>query len=109
MIKSDMFYQLDLKLQEIKEGREVPFGGVLNLLFGDIFQLKPVAGAYIFSLPSNQQYHNTFYLANHWEMLTVINIKTNHRQGADGAIADLLNWIRFTRPGKLFHDDNKTL
>ena len=109
MIKSDMFYQLDLKLQEIKERRGVPFGGVLILLFGDIFQLKPVAGSYIFSLPSNRQYHNTFYLANRWEMLTVINLETNHRQGADGAFADLLNRIRFARPGELSHDDNETL
>ena len=38
MVKSDMLYQLDLKLQELKELEGVPFGGVSMCL--DHFHLK---------------------------------------------------------------------
>ena len=36
MVKADMLYQLDLRLQEIKEKIGVPFGGVSIFCFGDI-------------------------------------------------------------------------
>ena len=47
MVKSDMLYMLNLKLQEIMENKR-PFGGVAVFLLGDIFQLKPICGRYIF-------------------------------------------------------------
>ena len=52
MVKSDMLYQLDLKLQELKERVGVPFGGVSILAFGDMLQLRPVMGSYIFEKPN---------------------------------------------------------
>ena len=42
MVKSDMLYQLDLKLQVLKERVGVPFGGVAILDLGDMLQLRPV-------------------------------------------------------------------
>ena len=48
MLKSDMFYQLDLRLRELKQDTEKPFGGCSIVLLGDILQLKPVMGRYIF-------------------------------------------------------------
>ena len=33
MIKSDMLYQLDLRLKEIKQRSDIPFGGVSVFLF----------------------------------------------------------------------------
>ena len=42
MVKADMLYQLDLRLQEIKERIGVPFGGISIICFGDILQLQPV-------------------------------------------------------------------
>ena len=44
MVKSDMLYQLDLRLQEIKERIGVTFGGISIFCFGDILQLQPVCG-----------------------------------------------------------------
>ena len=38
MVKVDMLYQLDLRLQEIKEKIGTPFGGVSILAFGDMMQ-----------------------------------------------------------------------
>ena len=51
MVKADMLYQLDLKLQELKERVGVPFGGVAILDLGDILQLRPVLGAFTFEKP----------------------------------------------------------
>ena len=36
MVKSDMLYQLDLRLQEITEKAGVPFGGLAVITFGDM-------------------------------------------------------------------------
>ena len=109
MVKADMLYQLDLKLQEIKERRGVPFGGVMIAAFGDIFQLPPVAGRPAYARPTNVQYHNTFELENRWEMLAVINLTENHRQGEDKPFADLLNRLRFVQRGDMLPEDIETL
>ena len=42
MVKADMLYQLDLRLQEIKERIGVSFGGVSIFCFGDILQLQKI-------------------------------------------------------------------
>jgi hypothetical protein len=39
MVKSDMLYQLNMRLQEVKECKD-NFGGVCVLLFGDVMQLR---------------------------------------------------------------------
>ena len=83
MVKADMLYQLDLELQEIKERVGVPFGGVSIFDFGDLRQLKPVMGAFIFDIPFNPKFHATFKLKNRWEMFKVLNLEVNHRQGED--------------------------
>ena len=102
MVKADMLYQLDLKLQELKERIGVPFGGVAILLFGDMMQLRPVLGAFAFEKPKNPDYHATFALENRWEMFQVINLEINHRQGGDKDYADILNRIRI---GEMSEDD----
>ena len=56
-VKADMLYQLNLSLQEIKERMGVPFGGISHFFFGDILQLKPVCGRYIFDTPQNPSYY----------------------------------------------------
>ena len=94
MVKADMLYMLDLRLQEITEKINIPFGGVAIFSFGDIMQLKPCMGRYIFEMPSNPEFHITYLLQSRWEMLQVINLRTNHRQGNDKTYADLLNRIR---------------
>ena len=108
MVKADMLYMLDLRLQEIKENKQ-PFGGVAIFLFGDIFQLKPILGRYIFERPSNPDFHLRYRFNNLWEMFTVINLETNHRQGSGGEFANLLNRIRVVRMGEMLEEDIKTL
>ena len=107
MVKADMLYMLDLKLQEIKENKK-PFGGVAIFSFGDIFQLKPVGGRYIFERPSNPAFHITHRFGNLWEKMTVVNLTTNHRQGASGEFANLLNRMRVLKQGEMLEEDVNT-
>ena len=93
MVKADMLYMLDLRLQEITQKINIPYGGVAIFAFGDIMQLKPCQGRYVFELPSNPDFHITHLLQSRWKMLQVINLTTNHRQGNDKTYADLLNRI----------------
>ena len=96
MVKVDMLYQLDLRLQEVKEQIGVPFGGVAILAFGDLCQLKPCQGKYIFGKPSNEEFQLLWSKTktNRWLMFTPIILEINHRQGRDKPYSDLLNRMR---------------
>ena len=61
-VKSDLLYMLNLKLQEIKEMPGVPFGGIATFHFGDIFQLPPILGSYVFQKPKNPDFHMQYML-----------------------------------------------
>ena len=102
MVKSDMLYQLDLRMQEITERVGVPFGGIAVFAFGDMMQLKPCMGRYIHDEPMNIDFKVTHSLNPRWKMFQCIILEVNHRQGNDKAYADLLNRIRV---GKHTQDD----
>ena len=68
MVKSDMLYQLDLRLQEITEKVGTPFGGISVIAFGDMMQLKPCMGRYICQEPMNPEFKTTYALASRCEM-----------------------------------------
>ena len=106
MVKSDMLYMLDLRLQEIMEKVGIPFGGVAILTFGDMMQLKPCMGRYIFETPINDDFHITHRLEPRWMMFKPIILKINHRQGNDKIYANMLNRIRI---GQHTTDDMETL
>ena len=69
MIKTDMLYQIDLRMKEITQKRDLPFGGVAIFLFGDLLQLKPVKARYIFEEPSCQSYSLSYAADPLWESL----------------------------------------
>ena len=106
MVKSDMLYQIDLRLKEIKQEPNLPFGGVSVFLFGDLLQLKPVLGCYPFEAPKNDQFLISHLLDPLWNIFDVIDLKINHRQGNDRIYADLLNRIKI---GQQMHDDIELL
>ena len=69
MVKAEMLYQLDFRLQEITQ-KEVPFGGVSLFVFGDLMQLSPVLGRFIFENPQGYQ---ELHMANpRWAMFQCI-------------------------------------
>ena len=73
---------------------DVPFGGVAIFCFGDLLQLQPVAGKFIFDLPQSSAYYLTHSLMPRWKMLRVMNLELNHRQGNDKQYGDILNRLR---------------
>ena len=105
MVKSDMLYQLDLRLQEITQ-KYVPFGGISIFVFGDLMQLKPVMGNYIFENPRHEDYIQSHLANPRWQMFDCLMLEKNHRQGKDKAYADLLNRVRV---GKHTENDIKIL
>ena len=94
MGKSDMLYQLDLRLKEVKEVYDVPFGGVAVFLFGDLLQLRPTAAKFIFDEPTNEQFQLSHAIDSLWGKFKVVNLTHNHRQGKDKNYANILNRIR---------------
>ena len=94
MVKVDMLYQLDLRLQEITEKVGIPFGGLSIIVLGDMLQLKPCMGRYISEEPLNKEFRATHALAPRWEMFSSVILEQNHRQGKDKPYAELLNRIR---------------
>ena len=94
MVKADQLYQIDLRLREIKLQPNKVFGGVALFVFGDVMQLKPVKGVYIWCQPKCQDYLHAFLTQSHWERFAVINLLENHRQEGDAQYADILNRIR---------------
>ena len=94
MVKADMLYQLDLRLQEVMERVGVPFGGVSIFAFGDMMQLKPCMGRFICDEPINREFRITHALKPRWQMFKSLILEINHRQGDDKPYADLLNRVR---------------
>ena len=87
MLKADMLYQLDLRLRELKQNTEQVFGGCAMVFLGDILQLKPVMGRYIFEQPLCADYHLSHLISPLWKQLQVFLLTKNHRQGEDFAYA----------------------
>ena len=79
-----------------------PFGDLAVFIFGDIFQLQPPKGAYVFSEPTHREHSVVYNLVNLWETFTVVILEENHRQGEDKTYADLLNRVR---TGKFTEED----
>ena len=102
MIKSDMLYQLDLRLKEIKMNMDIAFGGVSVILFGDILQLRPVQGSFIMEEPKHEMFLMTHLINSLWHRFDVILLRFNHRQGKDKMYADLLNRARI---GEVLDED----
>ena len=93
LVKSDMQFQLDLRLREVKMDDRL-FGGVSVFVFGDIMQTRPVIGNYIFQKPKSEEYELAYLQGRHWQSFKIINLEENHRQGSDREYANVLNRIR---------------
>ena len=105
MVKADQLYQIDQRLQEIKQNRQ-PFGGVSIVLSGDLLQLPPVKAAQIFEAPRGEKYREYYEMCSLWDMFECIELTHNHRQAEDWEYAELLNRIRM---GKHTEEDLKML
>ncbi len=93
MVRSDMLYQIHCRLCEIFQNSQV-FGGISVILVGDLLQLKPVKGAYIFQPPKCHKYKMFHETSPLWEGFQVCTLEHNHRQGKASKWAEILNRLR---------------
>ena len=91
MVSNSMLSFINQRLQELT-GSRVPFGGVSIIAVGDLYQLKPVSGDWIF----NDLTHDATSLANNlWkEHFSVFELTEIMRQKDDMEFAELLNRLR---------------
>ena len=73
---------------------------------GDLMQLAPINGRFIFQKPFHPTYHDFYEHSNIWKSFDVLNLITNHRQGDSKRYADLLNRMTV---GKMTKDDIELL
>ena len=107
MVKADMLYQLDRRLREITQKTDEFMGGVALFCFGDILQLRPCKGRFMFDRPKCQDFQLAFECDPLWEKFDVIFLEKNHRQESDHEYADILNRIRIGEPSE--HDIKKLM
>ena len=68
----------------------------MNCLFsGDLMQLKPIKGDYIFEKPKYGNARDVYEIFNLWEQFECVVLEENHRQGEDKQYAEVLGRIRF--------------
>ena len=93
MVDSVLLYKIDMRLQEITQ-KNVPFGGIAVLAFGDLMQLPPIMGRNVYEEPLSDEFLLTHRINPRWKMFQSILLEKNHRQGSDKSYADLLNRLR---------------
>ena len=95
LVSSDLLYKLNAKLKEIfSERKNTPFGGIGIMLVGDLLQIPPVTGSYIFSRPYNTNHRVAYDIHNLWQLFKPWILKHNHRQGESSDWASILNEFR---------------
>ena len=105
MVGADDLYRIHHRFTDIFSNT-LPFGGLSIMFVGDMLQLKPVRGRYIFAEPANENnalYYNETSL---WHGLEAITLKHNHRQGEGSKFMETLNRMR---TGDQNEDDIKLL
>ena len=95
MVSCDMLYNIHQRLCTIFHSRD-NFGGKTVLLVGDIMQLKPPTGRFIFEEPSvkNTKYDLKQKIDPLWQSFEVVILETNHRQGEGYFWTKMLNNFR---------------
>ena len=88
LVRNDLWRYIHLHLQEIKQNKD-PFGGVNIMAIGDMYQLQPVKGNYVFM----DLRHNYGPLSiNLWcEYFTMYELEEIMHQKNDRIFAELLN------------------
>ena len=95
MVRADTFDKIDRILKVINHS-DKPFGGKQMLLFGDLFQLPPVAKSkemeYLYDrFGGIHFFHSDAYKAGNFKF---VELTKNHRQKDDRAFFEVLNRIR---------------
>ena len=92
MLKSDDLYRIHLRLQEIRINK-LPFGGEAVALLGNILQLPPVLGKYIFEAPASKLMKYGHLFDSLWDMFVPVMMTHNHRQKGEAAYEEMLKRV----------------
>ncbi len=90
MISYEVLRQINLRCQEIKENYTKPFGGCNVLLMGDLLQIEPVNGSWIFKQPQEFAHE-----PNLWKLFKVQQLIQNVRQNGELIKSNLRNFDVF--------------
>ena len=95
MVTADQLAHIHMRMNEVKSrsGPTVFFGDCAVILVGDLMQLPPVLGSYVFQAPYNTALSDES-TGTLFSLFDVINLTFNHRQGDVGRYAAVLNNIR---------------
>ena len=95
MVGANLFYQIHRRLEEIKGCRsnasDSTFGDVTMIAVGDLYQLPPVAKAYVFEHPNDSYAKLQDPL---WYQFKLAELNQIMRQKDDAEFAQLLNRVR---------------
>ena len=91
-----MLYQLHTRLCEIfQKPTNVPFANISVIVVGDLLQIQPVKGKYVFAEPADKHF-KPFHQSNPlWRIFEPFLLVHNHRQGEGGKWTEALNRFRF--------------
>ena len=106
MMGSDMLYRIHLRLKQIFQTDEL-FGGKTIILVGDLLQLPPVKGSYIFLEPRNPHFQAFRKVFDLWKFFEPRILQHNHRQAQGGG--DWVNSLNRFRVGQVTDSDEKIL
>lgn len=103
MVRADIFDKID-RILKVINNNEKPFGGKQMLVFGDLFQLPPIAKGQLKNYLMDKYGGIYFFQADAYDdgNFKFIELSTNHRQKDDVGFFDILNRIR---EGKISDDD----
>ena len=107
MVRADTFDKIDKILRVLNKSAK-PFGGKQMIVFGDLFQLPPIAKSQELKYLTDYYGGIFFFNSNAYSngQFGFIELSTNHRQKDDHAFFDILNRMR---EGKTTSSDINTL
>lgn len=103
MVRADVFQKID-KILKIVNKTEEPFGGKQIIVFGDLFQLPPIAKKSEIEYLTDKYGGIYFFNSDAYKegQFHFIELCINHRQEGDDAYFEILNRIR---EGECRHQD----
>ena len=100
LVSADQMYQIHFRLSKDIKQNDLPFGNIGMVFFGDLLQIKPISGPFVFEEPANKAFLLSDSMCQLWKQFKSIELKTNHQSGEFGAYADLLNKVQIGEPSK---------
>ncbi len=107
MVRADIFEKID-RILRLLNNSDLPFGGKQVLLFGDLFQLPPIADKEEIKYLKDNFGSKYFFSSNAYKNggFKFNELTINHRQKDDAIFFEILNNIR---EGKISDDNLKML